>query len=166
MDASMDARTPADLRVVAVAEAVATPQRVRILLALEPVEEMSASDLAHSLGLSPANASNHLARLLAVGVVDERRVGRHRFLRLAKPEIVKVLRSVAGVAGLPPAPPKTRSSGTASGFPVAEPLARTCYGRLAGGLGVALTDHLLKRRWIAWKDAAHAEVSLTVSGTR
>jgi hypothetical protein len=107
---------------------------------------------------------------MASGLVAARADGRHRFFRLVRPNIVELLRGIAGGPDRSPTdnPTARRSSPRhpPAGYVLTEAQARTCYDHLAGRLGVALTDHLLKRRWIAWADASHEALSLTVPGTR
>jgi DNA-binding transcriptional ArsR family regulator len=156
-------------RLLLVAEALAGRARLRMLLALEEEGELSVTDLAGVAGSAVPTASRHLDRLIAAGLVAVRAEGRHRFFRLARPDILEKLRGCAGRSG--PSATDSRVSRRPghhplAGFPVDARTARTCYDHLAGRLGVALTDHLLRRRWIAWKDASHDALALTASGTR
>src|SRR5207245_508192 len=74
--------------------------------------------------------------------------GRHRYYRLAGPEVAHALESLARL--LPPTPARADES--------EPPLrrARPCYDPFAGRLGVAVADALLARRWLRLEDGAYA----------
>ncbi len=105
---------------------------------------LAAGELARVAGVAASTASAHLAGLLAGGLVEVVAQGRHRYYRIAGPEVATALESLSHVA--PPRPVRTlRESGHARalGF------ARTCYDHLAGRCGVALHDALLERGWLS-----------------
>lgn len=62
--------------------AVAEPQRRRVLTLLATVGEKSVNDVAAALGLKQPQASKHLAVLSAVGLVTPRAAGRRRLYAL------------------------------------------------------------------------------------
>jgi ArsR family transcriptional regulator len=67
--------------------ALASPNRLRIvhLLGIGPLE---VNELAQRLGISQASASQHLAAMRSVGLVEPRRDGRTVRYRLTDPEIL------------------------------------------------------------------------------
>jgi DNA-binding transcriptional ArsR family regulator len=77
---------------------LAHPSRLRIIhrLASEPVE---VGRIAADLGISQPNASQHLAVMRAVGVVEAERCGREVRYRLSDPEIVAACELMRGVLG-------------------------------------------------------------------
>src|SRR5437763_910240 len=87
--------------------------------------------------LARATVSEHLAKLLDAGLVAVERGGRNRYYRLATPEVAQALEAVARIAR-----PKPVSSLRDASRGDALRAARTCYGHLAGALGVALADTL------------------------
>jgi DNA-binding transcriptional ArsR family regulator len=131
----------ADVDVSAVARLLADPARTRILSNLHDGRELPAGELARRAGISASTASEHLARLVDGGLLSVTRAGRHRYYRLTNDEVARAFEALASIAPLAPA----RSLRQAM---VGEALAaaRTCYDHLAGALGVAVTDALLKRR--------------------
>src|SRR5205823_94842 len=131
---SMDAET----NLFAIARLVGEPARGAILSALLDGRVLPASELAYRAGVSPQTASAHLARLIEGGLLRVERTGRHRYYRLADPEVAQRLEALATV--LPFDPARTPRQGR-----VPERLreARTCYDHLAGRLGVALTESLV-----------------------
>ena len=120
-------------RVAAVGRAIGEPSRAAILLALQSGRPRSAGELAALVGLAPSSTSRHLATLVDAGLIEVDPSGRHRYFRLASPEIVELLNliDVMRVSGSPPTPPRRPARITE---------ARTCYDHLAGSLGVSIFE--------------------------
>jgi hypothetical protein len=95
--------------------------------------------LAAEAGVAPSTATFHLARLLDAGLVTAERHGRHRYFRLAGPEVAGALEGLARLA--PAQPVRSLREGTRAQQLRA---ARTCYDHLAGRLGVAVMAALLR----------------------
>ena len=127
-----------DADIAAVAEVLADRSRCRMLMALGDGRALPASRLAAEAGIAPSTTSTHLGRLVDAGMLVVEPHGRHRYYRLAGPQVGDLLESIARVA--PPMTVQSLREGTK-----AEALrrARTCYDHLAGRLGVALMDALL-----------------------
>ncbi|MGP4114727.1 ArsR/SmtB family transcription factor [Streptomyces sp. 4N509B] len=109
----------------------------------------TAGELARHAGVRPSTASEQLSRLVAAGVLAEERQGRHRYVRLAGPEVaalVEALTSYAAPSHAPEARPRGLRASTRLG---AEARARTCYDHLAGRLGVTLADAIIARGLVA-----------------
>lgn len=115
-----------------VAALIGDTGRAAILAALVDGRALPAGELAAAAGLSPPAASAHLAKLTDGGLLTVEREGRHRYYRLAGPEVANVLESLACLIGQLSPSQVTRG-------PQARALrhARTCYDHLAGELGVA-----------------------------
>jgi DNA-binding transcriptional ArsR family regulator len=148
----------ADAAIAPVASLLADPARVAMLMALSDGRELAASELALVAGVSAATASAHLARLAAAGLVGARRAGRHRFYRMARPELVHALEALAVLA--PESAPRTHAQARIGR---AVRAARTCYDHLAGRLGVAVTRSLVKRGALA---SAGGQFTVTAEGER
>jgi DNA-binding transcriptional ArsR family regulator len=148
----------ADAAIAPVASLLADPARVAMLMALSDGRELAASELALVAGVSAATASAHLARLAAAGLVGARRAGRHRFYRMARPELVHALEALAVLA--PESAPRTHAQAR---FGRAVRAARTCYDHLAGRLGVAVTRSLVERGALA---SAGGQFTVTAEGER
>ena len=112
--------------------------RAAMLMALLDGLPRAAGELGQVAGVTPATASSHLARLLDGGMLTVQRQGRHRYYRLASPEVATVIEVLAQVSPVKPARGLRQSREAAA---LAE--ARTCYDHLAGRAGVALLDALL-----------------------
>jgi DNA-binding transcriptional ArsR family regulator len=120
---------------------MADPARAAMLGALLGGTPLSAGELSHLAGVSPATASAHLARLLDGGLVAVTKQGRHRYYRLAGHEVATVLEALAQISPVRPVRSLRQSREAAA---LAQ--ARTCYDHLAGRAGVELLDALLRTR--------------------
>ena len=148
--------------IASVAKLIGDPARSGMLLRLLDGRAMTATELATGSHVSPQTASSHLSRLRDGGLISLEKQGRHRYYRLAGPEIaaaIEALMSVASAKATGDGTPSIRSGSRhrdggpgSSGVPSAElpamELARTCYDHLAGRLGVALADSLCERGWL------------------
>ncbi|HTJ64104.1 MAG TPA: metalloregulator ArsR/SmtB family transcription factor [Alphaproteobacteria bacterium] len=132
-----------DANIAAPAALIADPARAAMLMALFDGRAQPASTLAAIAGISPQAASNHLAKLRDGGMVAVEIEGRHRYYRLAHPEIAAALEALACAA------PRIRSLDP----PLSREArrlrdARSCYDHLAGRLGVAIADALIAQDYL------------------
>jgi DNA-binding transcriptional ArsR family regulator len=99
----------------------------------------SVAALADAASISPSTASVHLRELARGGLVSSIRDGRYRRYRIASDEIAVALESLSTLAPL-------RASSGLRAITRSEAMraARTCYDHLAGGLGVAVADGLVR----------------------
>ncbi len=118
------------------------PTRAAMLVQLFGGHARTAGELACGAGVSAQVASNHLAKLLAGGLLALEVQGRHRYYRLAGPQVAAALEALAALAPQAPACPP---GAVASRVPPELRFARTCYDHLAGELGVAITGALHQR---------------------
>ena len=72
--------------------------RAAMLMGLLDGLPRAAGELGKLAGVTPATASSHLARLLDGGMRTVHRQGRHRYYRLASPEIATVIEFLARVS--------------------------------------------------------------------
>ncbi|MFC5452719.1 ArsR/SmtB family transcription factor [Paenibacillus aestuarii] len=129
--------------VSAIAALMGDPSRLAMLMGLLGGKALPASDLAHAARVSPQTASAHLAKLVEGGLLAQEKYGRHKYFRLAAPEVAHALESLLAIA-----PPKPVRSLRESDELQHLRHARTCYDHLAGKVGVALTDRLLELRYL------------------
>jgi DNA-binding transcriptional ArsR family regulator len=132
-----------DSDIAPIAALIADPTRAAILTVLLDGRPLAAGELAYLAGVSAATASAHLTKLLGGGLVSVTRQGRHRYYRLAGPEVAAVIEALAQVSPRP-RPRGLRQSRQAAALQDA----RTCYDHLAGRAGVALLDALLRKEII------------------
>lgn len=118
----------------------ADPARCAVLLALDDGRALPASVLADEAGVSRSTASSHLTKLTEAGLLRVEAHGRHRYYRLAGPEVGVLLEQLVALA--PPRPIRSLRDGTRAARLRA---ARTCYDHLAGRLGVEIMAALLDR---------------------
>jgi DNA-binding transcriptional ArsR family regulator len=123
-----------------VAALVGDPARANILCALLDGRALTAGELAYAANVSPQTTSGHLAKLTQAHLLDVLKQGRHRYFRIATPQVAQMLESIMAVALQ--TPPRHRPASKAD-----EPMraARTCYDHFAGRLGVGLADALCGR---------------------
>ncbi len=124
-----------DADIAAVAALMSEAARASVLVALAGGRALAASTLAAEAGVAASTLSGHLARLVDGGLVSVQASGRHRYFRLAGPEVADAVEALARLAPSRP----VRSLRQAS-HAEAIRQARTCYDHLAGRLGVAVLD--------------------------
>ena len=117
---------------------------------------LTATELSYVAGVTPQTTSAHLAKLMDGGLIAMAAQGRHRYYRLAGPDVARLLESIMVIAGGRPSRPKVRSRS-------AEQIraARTCYDHFAGRLGVGLTQAMLARGYLEDRDP---DFALTAAG--
>jgi DNA-binding transcriptional ArsR family regulator len=116
---------------------VGDPARANMLTALFGGQALTANELACEANVAAPTASGHLARLLDGGLLAVERQGRHRYYRLAGPEVATALESLMTLANVTDA----RRTRPGPKDPALRH-ARVCYDHLAGELGVALFARL------------------------
>ena len=82
---------------------IGDPVRAAMLLALLDDRSLPATALAWAAGVSAQAASNHLAKLMAGGLLHVTTQGRHRYYRLSGPEVARALEALAVLGPPPPA---------------------------------------------------------------
>ncbi len=136
------------LSIATVASLIGDPARANMLAALMGGMALTATELAREAGVTASTASGHLARLLGGGLVLDVRQGRHRYFRLAGPEVAEVLESLMEVAARGDVRRRIGPKEAALRH------ARVCYDHLAGAAGVGLADGLLAAGHLAFEDQA------------
>lgn len=139
--------TRGDADIAAVASLLADPARCKVLLALDDGRALPASVLADEAGISRSTASSHLGKLTGAGLLSVETHGRHRYYRLAGPEVGELLEQLVRLA--PPHPVRSLREGTRAARLRS---ARTCYDHLAGRLGVQIMGCLLDREVLVGGD--------------
>lgn len=140
---------PSGNAIAEVAALIGDAARANILSALLGGKALTAGELASRAGVTPQTTSGHLAKLAAAGLIALEKQGRHRYYRLAAPEIAQAMESLMTVAAA--GPQRHRPTGPRD---EAMRIARTCYDHLAGRLGVALADSLGHAGHVVFCDGA------------
>jgi DNA-binding transcriptional ArsR family regulator len=141
-----------------VASLVGDPARANMLTAMMSGRALTASELSQEAGITPQTASSHLSKLEAGGLIEQEKQGRHRYYRLADPDVAGVLEGLAGLAARAghmrvrtgPKDPALRR-------------ARVCYDHLAGDLGVQMLDSMRRQKLIRQHKQ---DIELTAEGER
>src|ERR1700731_1133946 len=126
-----------------VASLVGDPARANMLTALMNGRALTASELSQEAGITPQTASSHLSKLETGGLIEQEKQGRHRYYRLADPDVADGLESLQGLAARAghmrvrtgPKDPALRR-------------ARVCYDHLAGDLGVQMLDSMKQQKLV------------------
>jgi DNA-binding transcriptional ArsR family regulator len=134
------------------------PARANILTALLDGRSMTATELAYAARVTPQTTSAHLAKLTEAGLIIATPSGRHRYFKLASSRVAQMLESIVAVASdnRPRFKPLSRQAAALRD-------ARVCYDHLAGRLGVAIADAMMRRGYIVLEDEGG---HLTDSGSR
>ncbi|CAI6082321.1 hypothetical protein PAECIP112173_03520 [Paenibacillus sp. JJ-100] len=130
--------------ITVIASLIADTSRSIFLSALLDGRALPAGELAYMAGVSPQTASNHLAKLVAGGLLEVEQQGRHRYYRLASEDIADLIEKMASIA-----PPVEVRSLKQSNQLQQLSYARTCYSHLAGKLGTSLCEAFLKRGYLS-----------------
>jgi DNA-binding transcriptional ArsR family regulator len=141
-----------------VAALVGDPARANMLTALLSGRALTATELSQEAGITPQTASSHLAKLEAGGLIEPDKQGRHRYYRLADPDVADVLERLEGLAA--------RAGHMRVRTGPKEPAlrrARICYDHLAGDLGVQMLDSMRAQKLVRQKKQ---DIELTAEGAR
>ena len=121
---------------------LADPGRAAMLWTLMDGSARPAGELTLIAGLSPSAASAHLARLTEGGLLAVEVRGRHRYFRIATPDIAASIEALANVAQA--TAPQRAAPRTARTVPVDMRYARTCYDHMAGELAVRVFERMVE----------------------
>lgn len=151
--------------IAAIGRLLGDQSRAAMTLALMDGRAWTVGEIACYLGIAKSTATEHAHQLVAGGLLAEAHQGRHRYLRLAGPEVAEALEALGALSGTMLSPGRTLSAGTRD---TALRAGRTCYRHLAGTLGVNLLDALhehevVTRNWVLGPNGADwfAELGIT-----
>lgn len=128
-------------QIARIAGMIGEPARTAMLVDLMDGRSLTASELARAAGITAQTGSSHLAQLISAGLLRVTPTGRHRYYRLASPEVARMLETIMQVASQANAAARPRV--VVGPKDAALRAARTCYDHLAGRLGVAITQRLI-----------------------
>lgn len=149
-----------DANIALPAALIGDPARAAILAALSDGRVQPAGALAYAARVTPQSASNHLAKLVEGGLLAVEAEGRHRYYRLASPQVATAMEALAHLA---PSIRSLEAPLTANARRLR--FGRSCYDHLAGRLGVAVAAELEARGYLA-PDQATKQYAVTVAGRR
>jgi DNA-binding transcriptional ArsR family regulator len=131
------------------ARLLADNTRATFCLALLDGRAWTPTELARHAGVAPSTATEHLNAMVAGELLTEERQGRHRYVRLADPQVAELIEALAAAAPLQPSPAARTLSADSRRRALAH--ARTCYDHLAGRVGVAIADAMTERKLVDWE---------------
>ena len=126
---------------------IGEPVRAAIMWALMDGRSMNATELAITTDTTQQNLSMHLTKLLKANLLSVENLGRYRYYKFARKEIAYAIEAMAVL--IPQSIAKERI------VELNEPsvlYCRTCYDHLAGKIGVAITDSLIKQKIIIFNN--------------
>lgn len=129
-----------------VAACAGDPARANMLSVLVDGRAFTAGELSSAANIMPQTASGHLARMVDAGLLIVAQQGRHRYYRLASPQVAQMLEGMMVVAAADPAARRFGPRDEAMRF------ARTCYDHLAGQLAIAIADRLVESGYLVLAD--------------
>ena len=128
------------LKMAAVASAMSSPSRLKMLEALAGGIARSAIDLAVIANVQQNTATTHLQSLCKNGLVKVIKQGRYRFFQIADDSVGDLIEALGEQTG----------HSIKSDIPPMSEMAfgRTCYDHLAGWLGVQLSDSMKAKQYV------------------
>jgi DNA-binding transcriptional ArsR family regulator len=129
-----------EVDIAAAARLMADSSRAAVLVELVDGRALPPSELAEVAGVSRSTMSEHLALLERAGFLAVERGGRNRYFRLSGPAVAEAVEALGSLA--PRREVRSLRQANRAGALAA---ARTCYGHLAGRLGVGITESMRER---------------------
>ncbi|MAX73539.1 MAG: transcriptional regulator [Nioella sp.] len=124
----------------AIAALIGDPARANILTALMSGKALTASEMAAEAGVTLPTASAHLSKLAGGALIAARKQGRHKYFTIASDQVADVLEALMGLAA------GTGHLRTRTGpKDAALREARICYDHLAGTMGIAMYDSMIRQ---------------------
>ncbi len=143
--------------ITSIAALIGDHARAQALTVLMAGKALTATELADAAGVTRQTISGHLAQLVDAGLLTVEPQGRHRYFRIADPDVAQMLEALMGVASITGTSSRRRTGPR-------EPAlrkARVCYDHLAGELGVLVYEKLAQRGAFA---AGPSGIGLTPQG--
>lgn len=129
--------------IAALASLIGDPARANMLTAMMSGMALTAGELAAEADVTAQTASAHLAKLREARLIVMEVQGRHRYHRLAGPDVAGALEGLMELAA------RTGRMRTRPGpRHAAMRLARVCYDHLAGSMGVRLHEAMVEQGFV------------------
>lgn len=128
---------------VNMASLMCEPVRAKVLWKLLDGRAYTATELAHSVNVSPTTLSNHLSKLLKGGVLAVVAQGRHRYYSFANAQIAYAVESMAHLVQdneVNPLKKEKPNNGVT--------YCRSCYDHLAGYVGVRIANAMTDKGYL------------------
>ena len=149
-----------DLEFTELTSLIGEPVRATFLWNLLEGRALTATELAMRAKVSPPSASMHLSKLVNANLLAVESQGRHRYYKLANAEVAFTVEALAGLISAK----KENQPLSAKIHSLNNPkYCRTCYDHLAGTIGVAITEQLIKQKILKSRDK---EFDVTKKGNK
>ncbi|WP_417454547.1 ArsR/SmtB family transcription factor [Kiloniella sp.] len=132
---------------------IGSPARAAMLALLFDGRALTATELSQAAGVAAATASEHLAKLVAGGLLVCEKHGRHRYYKLAGDDVAEALEPLIHLVRHKPVPIRQVSVEQKQAR-----CARLCYDHIAGELGVSITTALVDLGYLI-EDDRHYDVT-------
>ncbi len=127
---------------------IGAPVRTMMLWHLSGGQARPAGELAFYANISAQNASAHLARLVEAGLLTVEARGRHRYFRIASPEVAHVIEALAALTPTSNEMSANKLAQLPRGQTPDLKYARTCDDHLAGRTAVEICAALKNNRYL------------------
>lgn len=124
--------------------------RLTMLIELSSGIALPAGELAKLAGVKPQTASEHLSKLVEANFISVNTWGRHRYYKIDNDKVIDAINTLSVIS--PPMNSKSLKETTKK-----EKLSyiRTCYGHIAGKIGVKFTEALLENDYLKEKEECY-----------
>ncbi|MBO9631522.1 MAG: helix-turn-helix transcriptional regulator [Chitinophagaceae bacterium] len=133
-----------------IASLIGEPARSTMLWCLLEGRAMTATELAFAADVSAQSASMHLSKLMQASLLKQEKQGRHKYYKLAKPEVAYVIESIASLL------PEKKENRKVPDHNSGVRFCRTCYDHLAGKVGVSITEQLLRKGYLLYSETDYS----------
>ena len=124
--------------------------RLTMLIELSSGIALPAGELAKLAGVKPQTASEHLSKLVEANFISVNTWGRHRYYKIDNDKVIDAINALSVIS--PHMNSKSLKETTKK-----EKLSyiRTCYGHIAGKIGVKFTEALLENDYLKEKEECY-----------
>lgn len=117
--------------------------RLTMLIELSSGKALPAGELAKLANVKPQTASDHLSKLIEANLITVEKWGRHRYYKITDEKVIDVINALAIIS---PSMESKSLKETTKKRKLS--FMRTCYGHIAGKMGVKFTESLLEKGYM------------------
>ena len=114
--------------------------RLTMLIELSSGKALPAGELAKLANVKPQTASDHLSKLIEANLITVEKWGRHRYYKITDEKVIDAINALAIIS---PSMESKSLKETTKKRKLS--FMRTCYGHIAGKMGVKFTESLLEK---------------------
>ncbi|MFF5514234.1 ArsR/SmtB family transcription factor [Staphylococcus capitis] len=117
--------------------------RLTMLIELSSGKALPAGELAKLANVKPQTASDHLSKLIEANLITVEKWGRHRYYKITDEKVIDAINALAIIS---PSMESKSLKETTKKRKLS--FMRTCYGHIAGKMGVKFTESLLEKGYM------------------